>query len=1790
MAVKGTPVVAAHGVPLKTLKDCLQFLEWLKNRTDVQSSVANRLKRLLEKMYTKVDQRQIESALAQFLNHISTFYHKLCNGAEKIINKPRTAKNALNALFECIPKVLSVMYFFRYHVDEGFKALGGGGWADKGVGVVASYANLGLQLSTYMKFATDIDKYLIEKNYTATYGVIPGGFASDELKPDYQGKYPQGKYMLTDVKNILEKETNKNNLFRDVFSTSVLSKNSGTNTANIANALRLVEDFCRIFERVTKDVEFKNHLQSNRMCINWEELEKHCGKLKGSLGKIFTRGRFSFTGYAREYENLNKENTAKKMATWLKKHLPEMKNNLAQIQFFSSIKHKLNMKRLKSSGLTPSQAPMVATYFTKNFIHYGFTFYFNKYNAKTAPYDILEKDWDSAISELKKPNGDLDQLKTILDGNMCSKKKEREDRGEEGEKEEDEDEEDDEPPDEILEDVESEDLPSPTKTEATKTEAAKPVVTKADSPDDPDKKNEGAQNQGKKAEGAQNQGKKVEGGPNQDYAQSDGNVPSAASPSPDAPGPSSGQDLGDQAATSGAGQQSGQEAQPSRSTNAPNAGTDVDRGGGEGITSNHSVTTSRKDSPRTCPNGKPAIYDRDGKKSFCFPEYKTPVPPKVLRGKSMADIKAMADADTEKRKLEDEEEHQRQQERIKTVHPVVQSSEYYYNNRDPYYNIPPPISSDSHTRSDRERPTLDGVPQEETSQLLNAVVRSRQKDWDQYYLQQQERKMALQKKLYNAYDDHLQDSAIKLAAAESAKQQQLEQKYKNEIHRRVQNISRIPVPPKPPLSITLEPDIVSTLSPMAYITGAETRYISDKHRVSPVAIPNAAAQYGNPVINTPVAVTLDDKIMAESTGVTGNTIKNELHKIKTAHVPDAVSGQVLPNDFEDSSRKREETGIVNTYFQQGTILHGSAIKPHTSKPQTFASWRSPKNSSNPPVSLKKSQGLSKASEVYGMVLEPNQQGKTNVPLHKFKKPHKTLQVQELDGNPYSILMDVDGVDLTKPSTKKVKIVAPQAIPPPVPPVLASGVVVPNTKQHSPSTALISSKPSGLSSTRMDSIDTVQPDEYPVTLFSDISSSVMNNEPNHIKIVQVPDAMNAPMSLPAEPIGYSISDPRDAREAEKQKLQYQYADHDLKNYHDQRAQILADEKDRHAKYLELVIKDDDKEKENRKLLQDVDEKLVVPQSKSDGIDVAAVTLDTLQAGHMGLPIIDSGPAMKLRQDGYVSTTPRAIQPDDYLKEKMALEAETKNVVNGGIQISVKQPYVTELHDNPNHFDIQIDVAQRPFQDLVHNIDLDDPYANTADILKDELKPAGDKGFSGMPNTNFDLDFAPKRIGLEGYEDPGMPRDSPRKADERVINPFSTDECQNPWSVDTSSTDTPPPPASALPPTDHLPPPKTVREMLHWFVGLSQYGLIGVVTEHVKGFLKGYNTDAFEVTGDSDQLTASHVAAKLTEACLYSATVIYKVRHNNDFKAFSTFDFKSEYSKFCYSPDPAGLLCQLRDYVYACHHQLEFLKAQSSRDKLSGGWENYEYGSDITASKSPLQAFLTDDWGSTFETHPFDPCNLCLKSRVRMGFKKTDLPISQQNGNTLSTILTPSCGGEDPLLTLCSYLNCFTRRTPRTIGELVSYFHHFGIELHNYDQKALSSLGTALSTPHAYCPDWDCLGASDFQAARRIRGSESLNATHDHLKSLPKQFGDNLGHLHRHPQLLPTTYHSHALYLLVFEYTIFHFLNVLPCSQLFRLPRRPTSSTSRQYSFTGRGYSYLATTSTASMTPWANIVTS
>ncbi|GBE61018.1 Extracellular matrix-binding ebh [Babesia ovata] len=395
--------------------------------------------------------------------------------------------------------------------------------------------------------------------------------------------------------------------------------------------------------------------------------------------------------------------------------------------------------------------------------------------------------------------------------------------------------------------------------------------------------------------------------------------------------------------------------------------------------------------------------------------------------------------------------------------------------------------------------------------------------------------------------------------------------------------------------------------------------------------------------------------------------------------------------------------------------------------------------------------------------------------------------------------------------------------------------------------------------------------------------------------------------------------------------------------------------------------------------------------------------------------------------------RRLKHDFQLKQKDA-EAQRVQMLLQEVTEEVEHPKALPRdgrnHDALMNFDLDLRSSPPPF---IMEKD-DSPIVNAQDFDPSKMPPDPK---SERPPGGFYVDiFIPRVTGESDYtsaelrhfndlvklEKPALNNELWIPADKYQVKAFdftvsATDAlakegfiptCRNPWYVPDSSYVTDQPTPSPPQDSDLLPPPKTVREMLHWLVGLTQYGYIGIIEDHVEGILREYNndvSDALEVTGDPYNLGATRVANTLTQACLYSATVLHNIRYNDSKDAPTTLNFSSEYSKFRYSSDPACLLCQLRDYVYVCYHQLAFLKSQCSRVQSEGGWQDCRYGHKV--HNSPLQAFLTDT--SKFKTHLFDPCDICHKSRVNMGFTKDYLAEKSQDGAYVSTILTPTCGG-------------------------------------------------------------------------------------------------------------------------------------------------------------------------------------
>ncbi|GBE61969.1 Ribosome-binding protein 1 [Babesia ovata] len=440
--------------------------------------------------------------------------------------------------------------------------------------------------------------------------------------------------------------------------------------------------------------------------------------------------------------------------------------------------------------------------------------------------------------------------------------------------------------------------------------------------------------------------------------------------------------------------------------------------------------------------------------------------------------------------------------------------------------------------------------------------------------------------------------------------------------------------------------------------------------------------------------------------------------------------------------------------------------------------------------------------------------------------------------------------------------------------------------------------------------------------------------------------------------------------------------------------------------------------------------------------------------------------------------------------------------------------TDIPERPpqieEEIDLHIDIAKPTFQDHMDHLDIDDDSTH----IRNDIVPLPAAPY--IPKISFNLPPPDPQHSVPPREDP------------KFTTVEFEDKCPVPWITQKPTHDLADIPETELFPSEA---PHTVRDMLIWLAGLRNEKHHDTLKPCIeKAFKRGDDVSAkLTLPVNDSSITAKDVIDTIQLAATFAASVLNSIAPKWRM-AVPSVTLASKVSDQSKDPDCCALLCQLRDYVYACCHQLNFLRSQCNRNTKDGGWQDRHYGSDVSSPKSPLQAFLTDASDSKFKTHPFDPCDICLKSRVNMGFEAEDLPASQQTGKHISTILTPTCGGEDPLLTLSSYLNCLTRRTPRTTGELVSFFHNFGNSLHDAPSD-LSKLGSALSKPHRHCPDWDSLAADDLQTIKYARGSATPNSIHrdnDHPNTLSTLLGCGIDDSKCSQLMKPITYRAYAVY--------------------------------------------------------------
>ncbi|GBE60298.1 Ribosome-binding protein 1 [Babesia ovata] len=1847
--------MAKNAVALSTLKDCLQFLEWLRNSSQgktMKGLVAHRLERLLKEKYKGVNQNDIESALSTFLTNVHTFHTKICKSANQSNNNPATAKTALNALLECVPKLLSVIYFLKYQVDEGFKALGGGEWASEMVGWVALFAQMGQRART---MARNIDKYLISQS-GSEYGIMPGGFAPNELKSGHLSGYSPASAMVKDLQSIMEKHAGRNvqNYFLDVYSTSVIPPTSGAETPNVANALRLVQDFCRIFGGLKSVEELRSHLYTKDRCINLDELKKHCATLNKSLGQIFTKNHFSFTGYAREDRFLNDQNIAKKMASWLKKNLREVRKKLENIEAFSTNKLKININQLKRGAkLRTEQSKALHAYFTNNFIPHGFTFYAKQFTTKEAPYELLEKKWSAAIVILNKPDDGLEKLKKILDGESCPNIKPEED---EELLEEPEDIELKEDGTEVQIPVIKKPVPPPVKdpgpeaakptadrSEATKTEPSpqekpppsvpkKVEVTPAKVPEAP------KEVVPEKKVPVMPPKKPVDAGPNDGQSAQDPPTPQVTdSVLPQSPGSEG--DPGPQGPTGGKGDR-GPQGHASTGTTASSQSPDS--------SSNQVVQPQQHLNPPPAtpllptppstaaapdPPGQPSAKGHDpGSHGGVTPGLQPGIPPApaLTQPPSVSGSGAGTTGDkgpgTPGGGGAGQGGGKDVGQDVSSVGttPVVPATGGGVgggvggsNGEDPQgpgkgsppAAVPPPP------------PPPPPLPECTLATLLNP--KSRNGRFCEVKSQRPKPITSLPSSLSNEKIEKMWKDAQEERILKA-----FPPKYPQDIQ--TQGIST-------PRNGNVRDHAAHSPQPVGHVPGAGLPTPSDVDG-SPAAhdmygsewpwwyynLPDVPAD-GGPVDEppNPEEKKMEDayykkihddisaginkkasmaemqaeekKLIEKDKKYAENKLNSEVRAqeiIKRIEERNAKQNEIAKNHDKDFEKTTEE--IWETKLQQNVehilndahedtqkrLQHKKGAQQKNLEPQKIQ--EPPTSPPNPPPQLSRSAPGASHQPIgglHGLVKQYYDPG-------EGRPRQRNMDVQQ--DIPNNLIGYADGVavkDNTEVKLQKLRdrfdvfhnaynnarLLQAQQEKEEEDQLEKEF----EQKQREADEKWKKEQNEGKRAKKYDDdVDRIEK----VLEQGKIQLAQKKLEEQRRKEAQRKyqealkeykrELQQQSIALAHSFDGTPIEEPRDALQ-----FPYDYGMHPIvggntipykfqANDHAMEASRLHDallkkrkELDEKQKALDEELKkalEEGEEKRKQAEEQYAQQQIMGRNSLNEdhlnvfasiavaappaalsqpvmpelgGNQVMHPTRKTLPSLPPPVPERAFKPIPRVVLDAYPSSVVPVLKPKPLptspvkTPDPKVVSADLDPAQPPPIGLDVwKRNKLRGLRTPTPYIDIHVPKLTLTDNDIDFNLDVDDdPPPPTA---AEPLDPIG-------PFTPADvaLNFPP----IESL--PKLPDSVPAKY---IHTPDAVEMCVAPWLTQKPTHDPTDIPETELFPSEA---PRTVRDMLVWLAGLQHPKHQETLKECINNAFKRGDHDPSDllISVNNSNITAKDVIDTIHLAAVFAASVLTSIEPNWRVAVSSVTSTRkdSDQSK---DPDCCALLCHLRDYAYASHHQLTFLKSQCSRDKLNGGWQDCQYGQDAK-TPSPLQAFLTDALESKFKTHLFDPCGICLKSRVKMGFTKDDLPASQQTGKHLHTILTPSCGGEDPLLTLSSYLNCLTRRTPRTTGELVSFFHNFGEVLHKGDTKVMSSLGISISTQHDKCPEWDRLDPKDLQTIKKFRGADACEHDNDHPNTLSTLLGCGKKHDSCVGHFTPITHQAYGLYSPSFAYTYF-----------------------------------------------------
>ncbi|GBE59550.1 Ribosome-binding protein 1 [Babesia ovata] len=1633
-----------------TLRDCFVFFDWLYTEPEgkkTHEDVAKKLYGLLRDYYdgSELTEGKIKSNLTNFLSKVDTFYKKMVSqhvpeealGTAAPIKKGATPEEIVYALLECLPKFLAAIYYLWYCVSYTFESLGGGGWK----GNYPGWENdrwWGLRYN----WGGDLQDYLrAQKRDADRYGgLIPGGFNRYEVRDgwSYNG-YSHGYSMVTDLKTIFEKnDDTAKNLFRDVFATSVLTTTSGTQISNTANALALVNLFCEIVvdedENGNGD-EFKTHVQLKNGCVHWDFLKHHCSTLKSQLGKIFNDKAFSFTGYGRKRGELNQEKFAEKTADWLRSNLEKVRKNLEHIKSFESehdyYAHEFSTFRKHHTMLQEYYAAL-GPYFTKNLFPYGFTFYGGKEHFKTnAPFEDFRAEWDGVIFELRRKNGGLAELKSIMDGKGCR-------------------------------------APRP---------PPKPRPRPAPAPRPPRPARPAPPPRPSRAYAGRTTGPRSLG----DWS-SVGTHDSGARG-----GGARGTGTNHRGGGSGAQGSRGRGAGPGGTSGAKS--TQKTRAPGRPMSSNPQPLQSQNDSQRHSQQQTPAPAPSPPR----VPDPPAKQLPTPARLTSQAPAPAHSSASSSS-----------------------SSSSSVNGTGGP--GLGPQAAAYGHSQQSVERSMGSTLTLPHASSVLDP---DKQRGPSQGSMQP-------------GTSDPLSSGSTHSGGVASARH----------------SPKLIPVSQENKdvgMGIVGQPSHTLPSSPGAG-EGSGAGGVPSTGGHSADSITRTAVPVASLSIDLP-QTSSDPGQNSLSHGAAGEadlgSPGSSLPQVKSSHDgapgpvdtpvdlipdPDSKASQTIHPGLSSNARQAQNSNVQNPDPLSSRDHHDTAQDPkgqtHSST-QDISRQSSDVGSAHQGTSVVENQ-LSAANRAGpggddaiggGGVAAGGTEGDLHVNVHSGKSskasqpsmqhPTPTHSDQDppsdIPGPPGGLSVTVQSSSQVNPqshtgdASDNVQASIPQPLGPDPPgdsddTVTRAQQIVPtrdNGPLSHPGTMLPVPQPPPPPSAPP-TTKAAEPGGLPSTLHGLMKSQDLQDPP----VMQTPDPSLIGDRDPAGPLNQPTSSSPTTAHGHPGKsgsgapdpmsgiLQTPQPDDIHGAMLTQPSSVSGSRPSLTAVSPSGGGKDPD-----------------VQASLSDP-DLPHATLSMAIPGALPATSPVPQPGQKMGGDAG-SGSPGATISDPHSQNGQTIDNNFRSSgasMNSGSDTSDQLPPQTSIPD-PAEFQLEIEKLYTP--EIIYGADK---------IQAERLPEVGYKRIVPPSDAYSNIPSHP----------PLHETFSPESLE------FSTEDlCLPPWIANTHNYN-----MQYFPDTELFPSqaPCTVRDMLIWVVGLQNPKHIDIMKRCIEKVFRSM-TDV--IHGEVKlSVNGSHIAAKqvlhiLKLAAMFAASVLSTIEPAWKGNATLSATLKPKVSDQAKDPDCCALLCQLRDYAYACHYQLQFLRSQCSRDQSHGGWQDCQYSHKV--HDSPLQAFLTDKQDCAFETYLFDPCNICRKSRVNMGFKQDDLPATRETGNVILTILSPSCGGEDPLPTLCSYLTCLTRRTPRTTGELVSFFHNFGNSLHDAASQ-LSPLGSALSSPHYGCPEWDRLGAEDLQAVKDIRGSAPPNSNHhkDHPKTLSTLLGCGIDNVNCPQHMKPITYRAYALY--------------------------------------------------------------